>query len=151
MSAWKQLVTSHWHFGSFEKFWNAKGEEFDSILNIGPAVVESIDQYRCKESSILFIEKIFANGVEPQTAKAPKKGIFYGTTSVLTGTLATMSREKAKAIIQSEGGKVAGSVSAATSYVIAGDKPGSKYDEAMKLGVKIVDENEFLKMTKGLV
>jgi len=138
-------------FGSFETFWNAKNEAFDSIPNIGPAVVESIDQYRCKEASIQFIKKLFDNGVQPQTMTVAKGGIFSGMTVVLTGTLTTLSREKAKEIIQSNGGKVTGSVSASTSMVVAGDKPGSKYTDAQKLNVKILSEDDFLKMVKGLV
>jgi len=70
---------------------------------------------------------------------------------VLTGTLATLSRERAKEIIQSNGGKVTGSVSASTSLVVAGEKPGSKYSDAQKLNVKILSEDQFLKMAKGLV
>jgi DNA ligase (NAD+) len=139
------------HFGTFEKFWNAKNEAFGSIPNIGPAVVESIDQYRCKESSIHFIQKLFANGVMPQSIAPQKEGIFSGKTVVLTGTLATMSREKAKEIIQSQGGKVTGSVSASTSMVVAGEKPGSKYNDAKKLNVQILSEDGFLKMVKGLL
>jgi DNA ligase (NAD+) len=139
------------HFGSFENFWNGKAEDFDSIANIGPAVVESINQYRCKESSIRFIEKLFANGVMPQSIALQKDGIFSDMTIVLTGTLATMSREKAKEIIQAQGGKVTGSVSAATSMVVAGDKPGSKHADAKKLGVKILSEDDFLKMIDGLL
>jgi DNA ligase (NAD+) len=138
------------HFGSFEKFWNGKPDEFDSIANIGPAVVESIEQYRNKESSRKFMKKLFDNGIQPQALRVAK-GIFSGQTFVLTGTLNTMSREKAKEIIQSQGGKVTGSVSASTSMVVSGDKPGSKYADAKKLGVKIIDEKEFLKMTNGLV
>ncbi len=139
------------HFNTFENFWNAKGEAFAHIQNIGPAVVESIDQYRCKESSIRLIEKLLANGVEPQAVAAQKGGIFSGMTVVLTGTLGTMSREKAKEIIQSQGGKVASSVSASTSMVVYGEKPGSKYTDAQKLGVKTVDEEGFLKIVQGLV
>lgn len=139
------------HFGSFEKFWNASGSEFDSIPNIGPAVVESIVTYRDKVSSKHLIEKLFANGVKPQGLNAVKGGIFSGMTIVLTGTLTTLSREKAKEIIQSQGGKVTGSVSASTSLVVAGEKPGSKYTDAQKVGVKILSEEDFLKMIKGLV
>jgi DNA ligase (NAD+) len=138
------------HFGTFEKFWNSKAESLESIPNIGPIVVESIDQYRCKESSINLIKKLFANGIQPQSLHVAK-GIFSGMTVVLTGTLATLSREKAKEIIQSGGGKVTGSVSASTSMVVAGDKPGSKYTDAQKLNVKILSEGEFLNMAKGLV
>lgn len=134
------------HFGTFESFWNASGEAFDSIPNIGPAVVESIDQYRCRESSINLLKKLFENGVMPQSIAPQKDGIFSGMTVVLTGTMTAMSREKAKQIIQSEGGKVTGSVSASTSMVVAGEKPGSKYADAQKLNVKILSEEQFLKM-----
>jgi DNA ligase (NAD+) len=139
------------HFGSFEAFWNAKPEDFDTIANIGPAVVESIDQYRCRESSVNLVKKLLENGVEPKTIAPQKGGIFSGKTVVLTGTLGTMSREKAKEIIQSQGGKVAGSVSAHTSMVVYGEKAGSKLAEAQKLGVQTVDETGFLKMVQGLV
>ncbi len=139
------------HFSTFENFWNAKAIQFESIPNIGPAVVESIDQYRCKESSINLIKKLFANGVEPKTMIAHKGGVFSGMTVVLTGTLATLSREKAKEIIQSNGGKVTGSVSASTSMVVAGDNPGSKFTDAQKIGIKILTEEDFLKMAEGLV
>jgi DNA ligase (NAD+) len=139
------------HFGNFEGFWQGDAESFDSIPNIGPAVVESIMKYRSKESSQLFIEKLFINGVRPQLTSKQKGGLFSGMTFVLTGTLTTMSREKAKEIIQSLGGKVTGSVSASTSMVVAGDKPGSKFAEAQKLGVKIATEQDFLKMTDGML
>jgi DNA ligase (NAD+) len=138
-------------FGTFEKFWQGSNESFDSIPNIGPAVVESINQYRSKQSSQNFIKKLFTNGVTPQFVAPQQDGVFSGTTVVLTGTLTTMSREKAKEIIQSQGGKVAGSVSANTSMVLAGEKPGSKYAEAQKLAIKILSEEEFLKMTNGLL
>jgi DNA ligase (NAD+) len=139
------------YFGTFEKFWNGQAEDFESILNIGPAVVESIDQYRCKESSINLVRKLFANGVVPTSIAPAKGGIFSGKTVVLTGTLQTMSREKAKEIIQSQGGKVSGSVSASTSMVVAGEKAGSKLADAQKLGVRVLSEKEFLKITDGLV
>ncbi|MEO5646491.1 MAG: NAD-dependent DNA ligase LigA [Candidatus Paceibacterota bacterium] len=139
------------HFGTFEKFWNAKAESFESILNIGPAVIESIDQYRCKDSSINLIKKLFDNGVVPKDMAATKGGVFSGMTVVLTGTLTTLSREKAKEIIQAQGGKVTGSVSASTSFVVAGEKPGSKFTDAQKLNVKILSEDDFLKMADGLV
>jgi DNA ligase (NAD+) len=140
------------HFGTFDAFWKGSTESFDSIPNIGPAVVESIEQYRTKESSKLFIQKLFTNGVNPKALNVVKGkgGIFSKMTFVLTGTLATMSREKAKEIIQSHGGKVTGSVSASTSFVVAGDKPGSKYADAQKLNVKIIDENEFIKLIPEL-
>lgn len=135
-------------FGTWEKFWKAKASDFDAIPNIGPAVTESIIEYTSKDSSKVFIEKIFESGVKPQSAKKVEKGIFTGQTFVLTGTLPTLSRDDAKKIIIAQGGKVSGSVSKNTSFVLAGENPGSKLDEAEKLGVKIIDEEEFLKMGK---
>lgn len=135
-------------FGTWEKFWKAKDTDFDAIPNIGPAVTESIMVYKTKPSSQVFIDKLFAGGVKPQTAKKVEKGVFSGQIFVLTGTLPTLSREEAKKIIQANGGKVSSSVSKATSYVLAGENPGSKYDEAEKLGVKIINEEGFLGMVK---
>ncbi|HVY35836.1 MAG TPA: NAD-dependent DNA ligase LigA [Candidatus Paceibacterota bacterium] len=139
------------HFGTWEQFWQAPAEAFDAIPNIGGAVTESIDAFRKKKSSQAFIKKLFVLGVKPQPATKRKAGVFTGKTFVLTGTLPTLSREEAKKIILDHGGKVSGSVSNNTSYVLAGDNPGSKYDEAKKLAVEIIEEASFLKMTKGLV
>ncbi len=133
-------------FKTFEKFWNAT--EFESIANIGPTVTESIVNFRNKKSSKLLIKKLLDLGVKPQNAKESKKGVFTGKTFVLTGTLPTLARDDAKKIIQENGGKVSGSVSKNTSFVLAGDNPGSKYDEAQKLGVKIISEEQFLKIVK---
>lgn len=135
-------------FGTWQKFWNAKDTDFDAIPNIGPAVTASIVEYKNKKSSQTFIDKLFEGGVKPQTAKKVEKGIFIGQTWVLTGTLPTLSRDEAKKIILANGGKVSGSVSKNTSYVLAGESAGSKLDEAEKLGVKVIDEEEFLGMVK---
>ena len=72
-----------------------------------------------------------------------KKGKFVGVTFVLTGTLSSMSRDQAKARIREEGGDVVESVSSKTGYVVAGENPGSKFDKAQKLGVKVLQEEEF--------
>ncbi len=135
-------------FGTWDKFWKASAADFDSIPNIGPAVTESIMGYKSKESSRLFIEKLFLGGVKPQAAKKVEKGVLTGQTWVLTGTLPTLSRDEAKKLIIVRGGKVSGSVSKNTNYVLAGENPGSKLDEAEKLGVKVIGEEEFLKMVK---
>ena len=135
-------------FGTWEKFWKAKASDFDAIPNIGPAVTASIVEYKNKKSSQVFIQKLFAGGVKPQTAKKVERGMFTGQTWVLTGTLPTLSRDEAKKIVLANGGKVSGSVSKNTSYVLAGESAGSKLDEAEKLNIKIIDEEEFLKMVK---
>ncbi len=133
------------HFKTFDKFWNAKSEDLDSIENIGPAVVESILSYSKSTYGNHLVKKLFGAGVKPVSVTIKKGGAFEGKTFVLTGTLTTFSREEAKKLIQNNGGKVASSVSAKTDYLLVGDNPGSKKDEAEKLGVKIIEEQDFLK------
>ncbi len=137
------------HFGTFKKFWSASAHEFDTIPNIGEAVTESIDTFRTKKSSQSFIEKLFSLGVTPQAVKKQQAGVFLGKTLVLTGTLPTLSREEAKQMILSSGGKVSGSVSKNTSFVVAGDEAGSKLADAKRLGIKVMNEREFLALLKG--
>lgn len=134
------------HFGTFEKFWNASPEAFDAIPNIGVAVTESIATFRKKKSSQKLLKKLFEFGVQPKEAKKQKSGKFTGKTFVLTGTLSTLSRDDAKKMILEAGGKIAGSVSKNTDYVLAGESPGSKYVDAERLKVPIIDEVKFLKM-----
>lgn len=136
------------YFGNFENIAKAKTEDFDEIENIGPAVSRSLIQYFSDQQNKNFISKLFSRGVKPKTFIKIKNGIFSGATFVLTGTLETLSREEAKKKIISAGGKVSGSVSKSTSYLLAGENPGSKYTEAEKLGIKIITEAEFLKMLK---
>jgi DNA ligase (NAD+) len=137
------------HFGTFEKFWNAKPEEFDAIPNIGGAVTESIEAYRSKKSSNQFIKKLLDLGVRPKAMKQQKKGgVFSGKTFVLTGTLPTLSRDDAKKMIQENGGKVSTSVSKNTTYVLAGEAAGSKLDDAKKLDVQVIEEGQFLNMVR---
>ncbi len=93
-----------------------------------------------------FIKKLEKNGVIVEKSTKKKNGKFTGLNFVLTGTLSGMSREIAKEKILSHGGKVVGSVSKNTSYVVAGRDPGSKLKSAEKLGVRVLTESEFLKM-----
>ena len=139
------------HFGTFEKVWTASDESFDSIQNIGPAVLASFNEFRHSVAGKKIIEKFREVGVKPKAVKKIEQGIFSGKTIVLTGTLSTLSRDEAKKIILSLGGKVASSVSKNTNFVLVGENPGSKYDEAQQLGVEIIHEKNFLKITKGLL
>lgn len=134
------------HFKTFDAFWKATAEDLDSIENIGPAVVESIVSYIHSTYGNNFTKKLLSAGVTPLSLSIKKGGVFEGKTFVLTGTLATLSREEAKKIIQDNGGKVASSVSAKTDFVLVGENPGTKKDEAEKAGVPILLENDFLKM-----
>jgi len=135
------------HFGSLDKLMKAGADEINDLENIGPVVSKSIVSFFQDKININFINKLLKNGVVIHHEKVGK-GIFSGKTFVLTGTLSTMSREDAKKRITEKGGKVASSVSLNTSFVLAGDKPGSKYTDAQKLNVPILSEQEFLKLTQ---
>jgi len=132
-------------FLTLEKLMKSSFEEINNIANIGPIVSQSIVSYFKDKSNINFIDKLIKNGVVIFHEKV-KNLKNSGKTFVLTGTLQTMSRNDAKKKIIESGGSVASSVSSNTSYVVVGDSPGSKYDEALKLGVKILKEQEFLKI-----
>lgn len=134
------------HFGKLDKVMTASTEDINSIENIGPVVSRSIYEFFTDKSNISFVKKLLDNGVTINKVEVVKSGKFIGKTFVLTGTLPVMSRDEVKAKITSQGGKVSSSVSKNTSYVVAGDEPGSKYDDAQKLGVKIIDEKAFLKL-----
>ena len=137
------------HFGTLEKLISCARQDLtqiESIENIGGAVSKSLSDFFSNKNNLNFIKKLEANGVVIEKAEKIKAGKFTGLNFVLTGTLASMSREIAKERIISLGGKVAGSVSKNTSYVVAGEDAGSKLKNAEKLGVKILDEEEFLKM-----
>ncbi len=133
-------------FGTLEKIISAKEEEMNEIENIGPAVSKSLYEFFKDKHNLDFIQKLKNNGVLIEKADKKKMGKFSGMTFVLTGTLSTMSRELAKEKILNLSGKVSGSVSKNTTYVVAGEEAGSKLTNAQKLGVKVLTEDEFLKM-----
>jgi len=136
-------------FGTLEKLISVVTQDLEKIgeiENIGPAVSKSLHDYFSDVHNITFIEKLKNNGVTIEKVEKKKAGKFNGMTFVLTGTLSAMSRELAKEKILAHGGKVSGSVSKNTSYVVAGEEAGSKLTNAQKLGVKVFTEEEFLKM-----
>jgi len=133
------------YFGSLEKIKKTEIVEINNIENIGPVVSESIFKFFRDKTNLNLINKLLENGVSIYHEKA-KNLKLSGKSFVLTGTLSTMSRNDAKKKIMENGGNVASSVSSNTSYVVAGENPGSKYTDAKKLGVKILTESEFLKI-----
>jgi DNA ligase (NAD+) len=133
------------YFHSFANLSKVNKDDLKNIENIGPVVTESIWQYFQDKNNINFLDKLFANGIEIVLEKK-KTGKFFGKIFVLTGTLPSLSREDAKKKIIENGGKVSSSVSIKIDFVLAGDSAGIKYKEAQKLGVKIISEEEFLKM-----
>ena len=134
------------HFGSLTLISQAKEEEINNIPNIGPVVSRSIYEYFNQKENIAFMDKLFKNGVIIDNSSLKSTNKLKDKIFVLTGTLETLSREDAKKMIIKEGGRVSTSVSSKTDYVLAGAEAGSKLTEAQKLGVKIIEEKEFLKM-----
>ena len=134
-------------FGTFARFREATGEELLSLDDIGEIVAESILSFLRDESIMQQIDRLFACGVAPTAdASAAGSGIFSGKTVVLTGTLPTLTRKEAEALILSHGGKPSSSVSKKTDYVLAGESAGSKLTKAQELGIQIIDEDTFMEM-----
>jgi DNA ligase (NAD+) len=134
------------HFGSLDPVMDASVEELQETPDVGPVVAESIAAFMRERHNREVIEQLRAVGVhwkEGERARAPQAGPFAGKILVLTGTLGTMTRDEAKERIEAAGGKVTGSVSKKTDYVVAGAEAGSKLDRAQELGVRILDEQEF--------
>lgn len=135
-------------FSTLEKIIKAKFEELNEVENIGPVVAQSVYYFFKNKRNLLFIEKLLKNGVVIEKTEKNKNHKLAGLNFVLTGTLANMSREIAKEKIISLGGKVTSSVSKNTSYVVAGEEAGLKLENAKRLGVKVINEEEFMKMFK---
>ncbi len=130
--------------GTLRKIREAEVEELEAIDGAGEVVAKSIYDWFRNEKNSRMLERLLGEiKVEERVVRAGK---FEGKTFVLTGTLEGLSRDEAKDKIRSAGGDVSSSVSQKTDYVVAGFDPGSKKDRAEKLGVKVIDENEFLSM-----
>ncbi len=122
-------------------------DDWQKIPNIGPKVAESIFGYFKDKNNVAFIKKLDNSGIKiisPEIKTASPK--LEDKTFVLTGSLQTLTREQAKDKIRELGGDISSSVSSSTDYVVAGSEPGEKYEKANKLGVKVINEKEFLKM-----
>lgn len=133
-------------FHSIDNLKKASKEELDSIIDIGEVVAESIFSYFNNKNNIEFIDKLLKNGVE--IIYEEREASLKGLTFVLTGTLSNITRDEAKERIRKLGGDISSSVSQNTDYVVVGENPGSKYDKAKKLGLKIIGEKEFYELTQ---
>jgi DNA ligase (NAD+) len=138
------------HFGSLEALRKAGPEELEAVPDVGPVVAESISTFFKQRHNKEVIHKLLKAGVHwPDIKVRPAQAQpLAGQTFVLTGTLATMTRDEAKAKLQSLGAKVAGSVSKKTSHVVVGVDAGSKADKAERLGIDMLDEAEFTRLLK---
>ncbi len=134
-------------FGSIEKLMDASKEEINSVPNIGDVVAQSLVTYFSHGANRLLIKKLLKAGVEIGQVKVHKTAL-TGKSIVVTGSLDSLSREEAKEAVRKAGGDWVSSVSKNTDYVVVGDSPGSKADKAEKLGVKILNEKQFLDLIK---
>lgn len=129
-------------FGNISALSKASADDLQQIEGLGPNIAKSIVDWFARPANQKVLKKLKAAGVDPVMKKDEKKkdGKLTGLTFVVTGTLPNFSRDDAKEFIESNGGKVTDSVSKKTSYLVLGENPGSKFDKAKSLGVKIVDE-----------
>lgn len=135
-------------FPSFEALKNATFEQLCNVEGIGDIIAKSIYEFFRNEENLKLIDELIELGINPKAEERTKTNKLEGKTFVLTGTLSTMTRDEAGDLIKSHGGKTSSSVSKKTSYVVAGENPGSKLDKAQNLGVIILTENDFLEMIK---
>jgi DNA ligase (NAD+) len=135
------------NFSSLEELAEASAEELEKVPEVGPKVAASIVDFFSEPANRKVIKKLREAGVRPTAEKRElKSDKFAGKTFVFTGALEHRSREEAGEIVQQHGGKLSGSVSKKTDYVVVGADPGSKYDKAKELGVSILDEAGFEKL-----
>jgi len=134
-------------FGNIDNLQRSSLAEIDVIRDVGGVVAKSVYDWFQDEENIDFVNRLMKSGVEIEKEKK-SIGKLSGQTFVLTGGLESMTRDEAKEKIRSLGGEISESVSKETDYVIVGTEPGEKYDRAKELGVKIIDEKEFLDLIK---
>jgi DNA ligase (NAD+) len=138
------------HFGSIDRLMNASVEEIEEVDGIGPVLAGVINETLAEPRNRKLIAELRKVGLQlEQAPDAAGGGSLEGKTFVLTGTLAQMSREQATARIEELGGKVTGSVSGKTDYVVAGEEPGSKLARARELDRPVIDEAELGQLLRG--
>ena len=136
------------HFGSIEKVSHATFDDFNNIYGVGEVVARSLADWFADARHPALLGRLLSEVKIVNPVRKASKGIFSGKSFVLTGTLLTMSRDEAKEKIRSRDGETVESVSSKTSYLVAGENPGSKYTKALSIGVPILTEQEFLKILK---
>jgi DNA ligase (NAD+) len=132
-------------FKTIDDFKKAKFEDFENIEGIGPKVAESIVEWFKDQDNVKFLNKLEKAGVEYFSEKNVGNKL-KGKSFVITGTMEKLSREEAKEKIVSLGGEVSSAISKNIDYLVLGENPGSKYEKAQKLAIKILNEKEFLKI-----
>ncbi|HLW54818.1 MAG TPA: NAD-dependent DNA ligase LigA [Candidatus Angelobacter sp.] len=137
------------HFGSMDALMGASEQELQDVNEVGPRIAKSIREFFGERRNRELVQRLRDHGLTFTGKKRERGTALAGKTFVITGTLANYSRDAAKKLIEDAGGKVTGSVSKKTDYVVAGEDPGSKLDKARGLGVKVVGEKELEELAGG--
>jgi DNA ligase (NAD+) len=137
-------------FGTLEALRAASAEELQGLAGIGPRVAESVRAFLDDPAERENLELMLARGVRPAPAVRREGGPLAGQTFLFTGTLGKLSRREAQERVKALGGTLLSGVSAKLSVLVVGDKPGSKLKKAQELGVKVMTEEEFVKLVEGL-
>jgi DNA ligase (NAD+) len=127
-------------FGSIEALIDAHAEDLERVEEVGPRISQAILEFFAEPANRVLVTRLKSAGVDFTATRRIRTAQLAGLTFVLTGTLPTLSREEAKRMIESAGGKVSGSVSRKTHYVVAGEEAGSKLEKALQLNVLVLDE-----------
>jgi DNA ligase (NAD+) len=134
------------HFGSMDTLMNAAPEELEAVNEVGPRIAESILEFLAEPRNRDLVKRLREAGLTFTGKKRERGTKLAGKTFVLTGTLTKYTRDEAKKMIEDAGGRVSGSVSKKTDYVVAGSDAGSKLDKAKELGVTVIEEKEMEKL-----
>jgi DNA ligase (NAD+) len=140
------------HYGRLTNVVSATDEDLQEVADVGPVVAARIKAFFAEEHNLDVIARLQEYGVEwleSDPVKVADNGPLCGKTFVITGTLPTLTRDDAKDLIQSAGGKVTGSVSSKTDYLVAGEKAGSKLIKAEKLEISVLDETALRSLASG--
>jgi DNA ligase (NAD+) len=136
-------------FGSIEALRSATAEELERVEEVGPRISQAILEFFAQPANLALIKSLKDAGVDMTAEKKERSAQLAGLTFVLTGTLPTLTRDEAKSRIEAAGGKIAGSVSKKTNYVVAGEKPGSTLEKAHKLKIPVKDEAGLLALLEA--
>jgi DNA ligase (NAD+) len=136
------------YMGDIEKFMNGTAEELEAIDEVGPIVAETITKFLSNCTNTDVIESCLSLGIRLKKVEEPKSLLLQGKTFVFTGALTQFSRNEAKEMTEAHGGKVSGSVSKNTDFVVAGPGAGSKLKKATELNIPVLSEAEFFDMLK---
>ena len=134
--------------GNIEIFMKTNAEVLEDIDEVGPIVAETIVKFWADETNVNIVNNCFKLGISLESVKNETEQIFMGKTFIFTGSLQSITRKEGKEIVEARGGRAAGSVSAKTDYIVAGENAGFKLKKAEKLGIPVLTESEFMDLIK---